>query len=112
MNISVGSALGYSLLGFAMVFAMLILLMIVIKIMGAILKAGQKKDKAPAVASAPSAPAASASAAVPVPAPGSAGEVKLYDVSDKDAAMIMAIVADKMQKPLNELRFKSIREVK
>lgn len=112
MKISVGSALGYSLLGFAIVFAMLILLMIVIKVMGAILKAGQKKDKAPAAtAAAPAAPV-SAPAAAPVPAPGSAGEVKLYDVSDKDAAMIMAIVADKMQKPLNELRFKSIREVK
>ena len=40
------------------------------------------------------------------------GEVKLYDVSDRDAAMIMAIVADKLGKPLNELRFKSIKEVK
>ena len=38
--------------------------------------------------------------------------VKLYDVDDKDAAMLMAIVADKMGKPLNELRFKSIKEVK
>ena len=30
----------------------------------------------------------------------------------RDAAMIMAIVANKLQKPLNELRFKSIKEVK
>ena len=45
-------------------------------------------------------------------APGSAGEVKLYNVPDKEAAMIMAIVANKMQRPLNELRFKSIKEVK
>ena len=54
--------------------------------------------------------------ATPLPlstaAPGTAGEVKLYDVPDKEAAMIMAIVANKMQKPLNELRFKSIKEVK
>ena len=46
------------------------------------------------------------------PAKGTAGEIKLYDVSDKDAAMIMAIVASQMGKPLNELRFKSIKEVK
>jgi hypothetical protein len=46
------------------------------------------------------------------PAPGTAGEVKLYGTSEKDAAMIMAIVANKMGKPLNELRFKSIKEVK
>lgn len=45
-------------------------------------------------------------------APGSAGRIKLYDVEPKTAAMIMAIVADKMDKPLNELRFISIKEVK
>ena len=45
-------------------------------------------------------------------APGSAGSVKLYDVEPKTAAMLMAIVADKTGKPLNELRFISIKEVK
>ena len=34
------------------------------------------------------------------------------DNEPKTAAMIMAIVADKLQKPLNELRFISIKEVK
>ena len=54
-------------------------------------------------------------AAAPVveakPAPGSAGGVKLYNVEPKTAAMLMAIVADKLGKPLNELRFISIKEV-
>lgn len=45
-------------------------------------------------------------------APGSAGEIKLHDVPPKTAAMAMAIVADSMKKPLNELRFISIKEVK
>ena len=45
-------------------------------------------------------------------APGSAGELKLYDTPPKTAAMLMAIVADKLGKPLNELRFISIKEVK
>jgi len=45
-------------------------------------------------------------------APGSAGRLKLHDVPPKTAAMLMAIVADKMGKPLNELRFISIKEVK
>lgn len=45
-------------------------------------------------------------------APGSAGKIKLYDVPDKEAAMIMAIVADTMKKPINELHFISIKEVK
>ena len=55
---------------------------------------------------------AAAPAAEPVPAPGTAGKLKLHDVEPKTAAMIMAIVADKMGKPLNELRFISIKEVK
>ena len=45
-------------------------------------------------------------------APGSAGELKLHNVAPKTAAMLMAITADKLQKPLNELRFISIKEVK
>ena len=45
-------------------------------------------------------------------APGTAGNLKLYDTPPKTAAMIMAIVANQMGKPLNELRFISIKEVK
>ena len=45
-------------------------------------------------------------------APGSAGKLKLHNVDPKTAAMVMAIVADKLQKPINELRFISIKEVK
>ena len=44
-------------------------------------------------------------------APGSAGQIKLHNVPPKTAAMLMAIVADKMGKPINELRFISINEV-
>ncbi len=61
-------------------------------------------------------PVAAAPVVQPVPAPalapGSAGRLKLYDTPPKTAAMLMAIVADKMGKPLNELRFISIKEVK
>ena len=73
-------------------------------------------DEYEAIAPAPV--AAPAAAVVPVPAaetpvaPGSAGALKLHDVEPKTAAMIMAIVADKLGKPLNELRFISIKEVK
>ena len=58
------------------------------------------------------APAAAPVAQEPKLAPGSAGQLKLHDVPPKTAAMLMAIVADKMGKPLNELRFISIKEVK
>ena len=54
-------------------------------------------------------------APVPTPqrpkAPGSAGKLKLHNVEPKTAAMIMAITAHKMGKPLNELQFISIKEV-
>ena len=44
-------------------------------------------------------------------ATGTAGECKLYNVGDREAAMLMAIVANKLGKPLNTLRFKSMKEV-
>ena len=115
-NMDLPKALVYGLLGYIVVFIGLTLLMCVVMIMGKIMVSVQNKDKAAAPAVEAPAPAA-AEAPVPEapsapPAPGSAGEVKLYDVPDKEAAMIMAIVADKMGKPLNELRFKSIKEVK
>ena len=103
-----------AVLGYAVVFFGLILLMAVVILMGKAMAGTNKKAEAPSAASPAAAPASAASPAAPSapPAPGSAGEVKLFDVPDKEAAMIMAIVADKMGKPLNELRFKSIKEVK
>ena len=101
--ITIGDAAITALLGYAVVFMGLISLMIVVMIVGKVMSG--KKTEAPKVA----APVAAAPAA---PAPGSAGQLKLYDTPDRDAAMLMAIVADKMGKPLNELRFISIKEVK
>ena len=63
-------------------------------------------------AAAPAEAAVEAAAPVEAPAaPGSAGKLKLHDVDPKTAAMLMAITADKMGKPINELRFISIKEV-
>ena len=67
---------------------------------------------APVVAAPAAVPAAPVEAPAPKTAPGTAGQLMLHDVEPKTAAMIMAIVADKMGKPLNELRFISIKEVK
>ena len=69
-----------------------------------------KKKKAAAAAVAAPAPAETPATVTPT-APGSAGKLKLYNVEPKTAAMIMAIVANKMGKPLNELRFISFKEV-
>ena len=106
----VGEALVYALLGYVVVFFGISLLMAVVMVMGKIFIA---KDRKAAAAKAAAAPAAAPAPAAPKPtAPGSAGELKLHDVEPKTAAMLMAIVADKMGKPLNELRFISIKEVK
>ena len=106
-SLGIGAAGVYALLGYAMVFFGLILLMIVVMIMGKIFTA--KKEKP---AAAPVAAPAAAPAVEPEKAPGTAGQLKTYDVEPKTCAMLMAIVADKMGKPLNELRFISIKEVK
>jgi len=100
-------ALISAVLGYAVVFVGLALLMAVVIAMGKVMAA-----RKPAASDAAPTPAPAPEKAPAPPAPGSAGEVKLYGVPDKEAAMIMAIVADKMGKPLNELRFKSIKEVK
>ena len=109
-----------AVLGYAVVFFGLILLMLVVMAMGkaftargAARETTQAPAPAPAVPSAPAAPpAAPASREGAELAPGSAGTIKLHDVPPKTAAMLMAIVADTLGKPLNELRFISIKEVR
>lgn len=110
--LGIGDNLLDAVLGYAVVFIGLTLLMTVVIIVGKIMvsKAGKSAAKtAEAVSS-------GNPAAIPETpkklAPGSAGDVKIYDTDPRDAAMIMAIVADKLGKPLNELRFRSIKEVK
>ena len=116
-NIGIVDAAIVAVLGYAVVFFGLILLMGVVIAMGKFFmaqdkKAATKKASASTAAAAPVAAAPAAAPAAPQLAPGSAGQLKLYDVEPKTAAMIMAIVANQMGKPLNELRFISIKEVK
>ena len=118
VNISIANAGIVAVLGYAVVFFGLILLMLVVMAMGKVFMA---KDAKAAAAPAKAAPATGSTSA-PAPAvaadptadvaPGTAGQLKLYDTPPKTAAMIMAIVANQMGKPLNELRFISIKEVK
>lgn len=106
VNISLSTAAVTALLGYLVVFVGLILLMVVIILMSKFFIA-KKTEAAPApVAAAPAAEAAKPEAH------GTAGELKLYDTDPRDAAMVMAIVADTLGKPLNQLRFISIKEVK
>lgn len=91
----------YSILGVTVVFFALILLMLIIRVMTFFTDRKKKDEPTPAPVS----------AEPPKAAPGSAGELKLYDTEPRTAAMIMAIVADDLGYPLNELRFKSIKKV-
>ena len=107
VNISIPNAVIIALLGYLVVFLGLVMLMVVVMVMGRIMVARARKAQAAAVAE-----AAPVEAAPVAEAPGTAGELKLYDTDPRDAAMIMAIVADTLGKPLNQLRFISIKEVK
>ena len=86
--------------------AMVLVLAVIVAVLAIRKKFAKAKTPDAAEASAP------AEVVEEVAAPGAAGQVKLHDVEPKKAAMLMAIVADKMGKPLNELRFISIKEVK
>ncbi len=112
VKMGLGEAGLTAVFGYAVVFVGLLLLMAVLHIMGAIFKAKAKKAEAAATVQTETASAVEAAATKKPLAPGSAGHVKRFDVPDKEAAMIMAVVADKLQTPLNELRFISIKEVK
>lgn len=104
MEMQFNDAVLYSLLGIAIVFFALCLLMCIIYLMN--LFTGKTKQ------SSPTAEAVPAAAPAPVLAPGAAGDLRLYDTEPRTAAMLMAIVADELQVPINQLRFISIREIK
>lgn len=121
-KMEIGDAAVTAIFGYIVVFFGLVLLMCVLYITGSIFakkeakakaakEAESKKTEKTIVTAESDGPTAEFS--VPAkPAPGSAGHIKLHDVPDKEAAMIMAIVADTLQTPLNELHFISIKEVK
>ena len=103
----------YSVTGLLVVFFALILLMCIIKIMTAIGDSAEKKAALAAAAAAPAAPEPAAEPAkVEVSGPKYTRELKLWDTDPRDAAMIMAIVAEATQIPLNQLQFLSIKEIK
>ena len=102
-DVTLSQASLYAILGYAVVFFGLILLMLVVILVGKAFTSGAKKEEIPVVV-------------VPapveeIPAPGAAGQLKLHNVEPKTAAMLMAIVANKLGRPINELRFISIKEV-
>lgn len=124
-KLSVGNAALLALIGTVIVFVVLILLMLIVQLEGKIFEGSEKlrekhpewnekmqnakqkmmfwkkkKDKQE-----------DTQVEEKQYAQGTCGELKLINTDERDAAMIMAIVADETQTPLNELRFKSIKRV-
>lgn len=122
-HLGVVDALLLAVIGIAIVFVVLILLMLVVSLVGKMFDSsetlkekhpewGQKVNdfKAKLMFWKKAQPAEEAAAEeAPALAKGTCGEVTLINTSERDAAMIMAIVADSTGTPLNELRFKSIK---
>lgn len=104
---SIGTGAIYSLLGICVVFAALAVLMLIVSLLYHLTT--PKAEPGPQQGTGEQ-PQEIREFGFPE-APGSAGGVKLYDTPERDAAMVMAIVADTLGKPLNELRFISIRRI-
>lgn len=104
-NFELSEGFLYALIGFVLVLVVLVVLMGFIYLLSYVVRKFDGRKKKVADVSAP------AVESEPALAPGSSGSVKLYNVDDRTAAMVMAIVADEMQTPLNELKFISIKEV-
>jgi Na+-transporting methylmalonyl-CoA/oxaloacetate decarboxylase gamma subunit len=107
MEMSFAESLLVDGFGFSIVFAVLIALSLVVKLISVVVPLAKKKREAEI---APEAQAAEITAAEGPQF--SDGELKLFDVDEKTAALIMAIVSDESGIPLSQLRFSSIRLIK
>jgi len=101
-----------SVFGMAVVFAVLVGLIILIKVLNIALVKSTRSDRTEEpeqvfAVSQPEMPAVAASAA----ATYELSTLKLIDVDEQTAAIIMAIVCDELGAPVNELYFKSIRRL-
>lgn len=117
-----GEALSISGNGMVVVLVVLVVLAVLVLLISKAVRAAQGKSAeeettcaatvgdAPAAAPAVSAAPAPAAAA-PLPENKSAGTLELYDCTEKEAAVIMAIVSNESGVPLNRLEFKSIKAI-
>ena len=103
---SIGRALIIAVSGFSVVFLMLCILWFIIVIINKVTTSLEGK----AAPETPAAAKAEAPAKAAAPQAGTfGGEIALYDVDEKTAACIMAIISDETKIPLSQLVFKSIR---
>ena len=109
-EMTMDKALIISLVGFLIVFLILGVLALFVKAMGGIFDTINAKAKAKKAVTIPAAPSSNIPAkGVPLAANTSAGSLTLTDVTEEEAAVIMAIVSNKSGIPLNRLQFNSIK---
>ena len=103
LDVGAGDALLVFVVGFVLIMCVLALLIGVIYLMKWLLKVLKPAPKQVATSTPEKKEVAYAK--------GSCGDLCLNNVSERDAAMVMAIVADQLKTPLNQLKFKSIKQV-
>ena len=108
--LSPGLALLISLVGFFLVFIIMGFLALFVKVMGAVFDRASSKAESSAQ-SVPAAPPAfpDKPEGIPLPENTSAGDLILENVSEEEAAVVMAVVSHRSGIPLNRLQFHSIR---
>lgn len=99
--------LPYAFFCFLLVFVVLITLWILIRLFSILIGIFEKSTKK----AAPEQPAVPQTVPEAKPEEVSSGTLKLHNVDEKTAAMIMAIVSDESGIPLSELCFKSIKAI-
>lgn len=102
---TVVESIPYALFTMAVVFAVLICLSVIVKILSFVIGFITKNSKKNPNVTPVSEPVATVENGPEM----SCGELKLYNVDERTAAMIMAIVSDESGIPLDELCFKSIK---
>lgn len=111
-EMTLGRALLISAVGFLIVFVVLGVIALFVKAMGAVFDAmNRKRSAAQPIVPPPAVPAAKP-AGVPLPEGTSQGTLTLEDVTEEEAAVVMAVTAHKTGIPLNRLQFHSIKLIK
>lgn len=113
MQMSWGETLKTAVVGFMIVLVILAviagLILLISKIFEAVEKTVSKRKKAEPNKTETPAPAAAATSGRPLSDTESQGELKLENVDEPTAAVVMAIVSNMSGIPLNRLAFKSIK---
>ncbi len=109
-TMDLSDALGVSVVGFGIVFAVLGFLAIFVFSMGKVFEAiGKKSEKKEEATAAEAEQTSAASAGYPLPDNQSIGDLTLINTTEEEAAVIMAITSNKSGIPLNRLKFNSIK---